>query len=166
VPGALFGLSLLDGLANLRAPPRGPRADTSPRVQTPFLYGTSSAFQSPLSPSWGPHRQSADRLDGFQADFSFLLGADLADPDHAAAHGPERVLIEDNFDHLATPEVETSAQPETSKGCADNRVLLVDRRGNIAWHMVSSALLGPGSTSSICQYRTPICISQTETTLC
>jgi hypothetical protein len=43
------------------------------------------------------------RLGGFQADFSFLLGASLADPDHAAAHGVERVGIQDNFDNLTTP---------------------------------------------------------------
>jgi hypothetical protein len=59
------------------------------------------------------HEQSADPLDGFQADFSFLLGAGFADPDHAAAHGAERVFIADKFDHLAAPKVENSAQPET-----------------------------------------------------
>ena len=48
-------------------------------------------------------RQSADRLDDFQADFACLLGADFADPDHAAAHGVERLLVEDEFDRLATP---------------------------------------------------------------
>jgi hypothetical protein len=56
--------------------------------------------------------QSADRLDGFQSDFSFLLGASFADPDYAAAHGAERVFIEDNIDHLAAPKVGSSAQPE------------------------------------------------------
>jgi hypothetical protein len=59
------------------------------------------------------HRQSADRLDGFQADFSFPLGAGFADPDHPAALGAERVFIEDEFDHLAAPKVGNSAQPET-----------------------------------------------------
>ncbi len=54
-----------------------------------------------------------DRLDGFQADFSLLLGAGFADPDHTAALGAGRLFIEDNFDQLATPKVETSAQPET-----------------------------------------------------
>jgi hypothetical protein len=57
--------------------------------------------------------QSADRLDGFQADFSFLFGASLADPDHAAALGAGPVFIEDKFDHLAAPKVESSAQPES-----------------------------------------------------
>jgi hypothetical protein len=52
-------------------------------------------------------------LDGFQADFSLLLGARFADPDHVAPHGANRVFIEDNFDQLAAPNVETSAQPET-----------------------------------------------------
>src|SRR6266849_4679123 len=54
-----------------------------------------------------------DRLDGFQAGFSFMLGAGFADPDHAAALGAGRLFIEDKFDHLAAPKVETSAQPET-----------------------------------------------------
>jgi len=56
---------------------------------------------------------ASDRLDGFHADFSFLLGPSFADPDHAAPHGAKRVFIEDNFDHVAAPKVETSAQPET-----------------------------------------------------
>ena len=54
-----------------------------------------------------------DCLRGFQADFSLLLGTGFADPDHAAALGAERLFIEDKFDHLAAPKVETSAQPET-----------------------------------------------------
>ena len=53
-----------------------------------------------------------NRLDGFQADFSFLLGAGFADPDHVAALGAGRLFIEDKFDHLAAPKVETSTQPE------------------------------------------------------
>jgi len=56
--------------------------------------------------------QSADRLDGFQADFALVLGSSFADPDHAAAHGRERVWIEDNFHHLAASQMETSAQPK------------------------------------------------------
>src|SRR5712664_1635627 len=59
------------------------------------------------------HWRSADRLDGFQADFSLLLGARFADPDHAAALGAGHLFIEDNFDHLAALKGETSAQPET-----------------------------------------------------
>jgi len=54
-----------------------------------------------------------DRLDGFQADFSLLLGASFADPDHAAALRAGHLFVEDKFDHLAAPKVETSAQPET-----------------------------------------------------
>lgn len=57
--------------------------------------------------------QSADRLDYFHADFSLLLGAGSADPDHGAAPEVGRVVFEDNFDQLAAPKVETSAQPET-----------------------------------------------------
>jgi len=61
-----------------------------------------------------------DHLHGFQAGFSFLLGADFADPDHTAALGAGRLFIEDKFDHLAAPKVETSAQPETfSRGIED-----------------------------------------------
>jgi hypothetical protein len=53
-----------------------------------------------------------DRLDGFQADFSLLLGARFANPDDAAALGAGGLLIEDKFDHFAAPKVETTAQPE------------------------------------------------------
>ena len=56
---------------------------------------------------------SNDHLDGFQTDFSLLLGARFADPDHPAALGVGRVFIEDKFDNLTAPEVETSAHPET-----------------------------------------------------
>ena len=64
-------------------------------------------FQLPVRPLLD------DRLNGFQADFSLLLGAGFADPDHAAALGAGRLFIEDKFDHLAAPKVENSAQPET-----------------------------------------------------
>jgi hypothetical protein len=53
-----------------------------------------------------------DRLQGFQADFSILLGASFADPDHAAALRAGHLFVEDKFDHLAAPKVEASAQPE------------------------------------------------------
>jgi hypothetical protein len=53
-----------------------------------------------------------DRLDGFQANFSLPLGAIFADPDHAATLRARRFFIEGKFDHLATPKVETTAQPE------------------------------------------------------
>ena len=64
-------------------------------------------FQLPVRPLLD------DRLNGFQADFSLLLGAGFADPDHAAALGAGRLFIEDKFDHLAAPKIETSAQSET-----------------------------------------------------
>jgi hypothetical protein len=54
-----------------------------------------------------------DRLHGFQADFSLLLGASFADPDHAAALRAEGVLIEDKFDRLAAPKMETTPQSKT-----------------------------------------------------
>jgi hypothetical protein len=54
-----------------------------------------------------------DRLGGFQAHSSLLLGTGFADPDNATALGAERLFIEDKFDHLAARKVETSAQPET-----------------------------------------------------
>jgi hypothetical protein len=53
-----------------------------------------------------------DRLQGFQADFSILLGASLADPDHAAAVRAGHLFVEDKFDDLAAPKIEISAQPE------------------------------------------------------
>lgn len=63
--------------------------------------------------SWFAALPGLGRLARFQADFSFLLGAGFADPDHTAALGAGRLFIEDKFDHLATLKVETSAQPET-----------------------------------------------------
>jgi len=48
-------------------------------------------------------------LDSFQANFTFLSGADFADPDHSAVLGVGQVFIEDKFDDLATLEVETPA---------------------------------------------------------
>ena len=53
--------------------------------------------------SEGAVRIPAEGLDSFQADFSFLLGAGFADPEHVATHGAERVFIENNFDRLAPP---------------------------------------------------------------
>ena len=61
-----------------------------------------------------PTSRIADRLDGFQPDFSLLLGACFANPDHAAELGACALLIEDEFDYLTAPNVETSTQPETS----------------------------------------------------
>jgi hypothetical protein len=62
-----------------------------------------------------------DRLDGFQADFSLLLGAGSADPDHTAALDARRLFIENNFDHLAALKFETSAQPETFYGGIEDK---------------------------------------------
>ena len=53
-----------------------------------------------------------NRLDGFQADFSLLLGAGLADPDHAAALEDRRIFLKDKLDRLAAPKIETPAQSE------------------------------------------------------
>jgi hypothetical protein len=47
-----------------------------------------------------------------QADFSLLPGASSAHPDHSTARGEERFGVEDNFDQLFPPKVETSAQPK------------------------------------------------------
>jgi hypothetical protein len=58
------------------------------------------------------HGQSSGRLDGFQPGFPFMLGVGFADPDHTATDGEERVIIEDKFNSLASPEVKTSAEPE------------------------------------------------------
>jgi hypothetical protein len=54
-----------------------------------------------------------DRLQGFQADFSILFGANLTDPDHATALGIGRLFVQDKFDELTAPKVESSAQPES-----------------------------------------------------
>jgi hypothetical protein len=51
-------------------------------------------------------------------------------------------------------------------GCPDNRVLLVDRAGNIVWQYGRPVSPGPVSISSIRQCRTPICRNQTGTTTC
>lgn len=59
-----------------------------------------------------PHARFHDSLYGLQANFAFLLGACFADPDYVAAHGGERVLIQDDFDYLTAPQSETSAHPE------------------------------------------------------
>jgi hypothetical protein len=55
---------------------------------------------------------ATDRLHDLQADFSLLLGTGFANPDHAASLGVGRLFVEDKFDHLAAPKVETCAQPE------------------------------------------------------
>jgi hypothetical protein len=57
-------------------------------------------------------RKASGWLDGLEADFSFLFGAGFADPDYAAALWGGRLFVEDKFDDLATPNVESSAQPE------------------------------------------------------
>jgi len=53
------------------------------------------------------------RIQKLQPHLPFLLGARLADPDHPAALGVGHVFIEDKFDNLTAPEVETSADTET-----------------------------------------------------
>src|SRR5260370_1214775 len=45
--------------------------------------------------------------------YSFVPGAGFAGPDHATAHSIERVLVQDDFDNLAAPEVEITAQAES-----------------------------------------------------
>src|SRR5258708_39776431 len=48
----------------------------------------------------------------FEAGFALLLGAGFADPYHAAAHGAQRVLVQDKFDHLSAPQVKMPVEPE------------------------------------------------------
>jgi hypothetical protein len=74
-----------------------------------------AAFTSHWVP-WLVGQAICQSLEDFQTDFAFLLGAGFAEPDHPAAHGVERFVIEDEFDRLATPLVESPAQPETSFG--------------------------------------------------
>jgi len=52
-----------------------------------------------------------DGVDGFQADFSLLLGAGSAEPDHTAALSAGCLFIEDNFDHWAAPKFEFIGKP-------------------------------------------------------
>jgi len=47
-----------------------------------------------------------------EANFAFLFGPGFGDPNHAASHRVERVLIEDDFDYLSAPQSESSAHPE------------------------------------------------------
>ena len=55
-------------------------------------------------------------LEGFEANFAFLLRARFGDPNHAASHRVKRVFIQNDFDYLATPQPETPAHPETILG--------------------------------------------------
>jgi hypothetical protein len=48
---------------------------------------------------------------GSQSNFAFVLGT-FADPDHIAGQGVERVLIQDDLNHLTAPKTETAAYPE------------------------------------------------------
>ncbi len=52
-------------------------------------------------------------LHRFEAGFALLLGAGFADPYHAAAHGAQRVLVQDKFDHLSAPQVKMPVEPES-----------------------------------------------------
>ncbi len=70
----------------------GQRASIRSTFQPPGLIGRHLAGMA-------AEGQSADPLNGFRADFALVVGAGFSDPDHAAAHGVERVLIHDNFDH-------------------------------------------------------------------
>jgi hypothetical protein len=45
-------------------------------------------------------------------DLARLLGASFADPDRAAPHGAERVLIQDEFDNLPASQSEIHAESE------------------------------------------------------
>ena len=51
-------------------------------------------------------------LHRFEAGFALLLGAGFADPYHAAAHGAQGVLVQDEFDHLSASQVEMPVEPE------------------------------------------------------
>lgn len=55
-------------------------------------------------------------LEGFQAGFAFARGALPADPDHAAAHGAEGLIVQNDLDDLAALEMEAAAQPEAALG--------------------------------------------------
>jgi hypothetical protein len=61
-------------------------------------------------------RDSARYLNDLHSDFSLLLGANFADPDHPGAHRNERLMFEDNLDHLTARKIEISPQPEAFTG--------------------------------------------------
>ena len=77
-------------------------------LRSPIL-GVAFRFRLRKRTSWrwvGAIRDGSKPLglpDSFQADFSFLLGASFADPNHAATLGTGRLFIHDKFDHLAAP---------------------------------------------------------------
>src|SRR5216684_736814 len=94
--------------------------DFRPRFPTPSAVTVYEKWDvGTLSPSSINCRDTvttlwtSNRLDSFQANFAFLLGAGFADPDHPAALGVGHVFIEDKFDNLTAPEVETSTHAET-----------------------------------------------------
>jgi hypothetical protein len=66
-----------------------------------------------MLPTPGKSRYRTFGLARFKTEFSFLLGAGFADPDHSAAFSAGCFFIEDKFDQLAGPKLKISAQPET-----------------------------------------------------
>src|SRR6267142_5351503 len=93
---------------------------THPRRRNPLVVGAvTSSYRLPnyyLQTNATSESTSLNRLllglDSFQPDFAFLLGACFADPNHAASHRVERVFIQDDFDYLSAPQLESSAHPE------------------------------------------------------
>jgi len=55
-------------------------------------------------------------LDGLQADFAFVLRTGCDDSHDGAANGAERVLVQDDFDHLAAPKLKTASQAKAFLG--------------------------------------------------
>jgi len=53
------------------------------------------------------------RLEGFEADFAFLFGAGLANPDHAAPDGVEFVITRDDLDQLSGSQPGAAAETES-----------------------------------------------------
>ena len=66
-------------------------------------------------------------LNGFQADFAFVLGVGFADPDHVAAYSVELVLIQNDFDNLAAPQMELPRSRKPS--LEESRT----RQGSLFW---------------------------------
>jgi len=98
------GTSMLRAQATLNTHRRG-------RVPEPSASRNGTGHQ--LASAYGmPGPLPDDRLDDCQADFSLMLGASLADPDHTAPLGAGHLFIEDKFDQLSGPKFEISAQPE------------------------------------------------------
>src|SRR5260370_27687245 len=102
-----------------------------------------------------------DALNGFEANLAFAPGAGFAGPDHATAHGMERVLVQDDFDNLAAPEVEIAAQSESIFGGIQNQagqsfLVTVEVDDETGTRFGKDALEAPALGNGKTGHRTPL----------